>query len=106
MKPAPLRQQLLPGLAMSRVGHAGFGRTRLNALGSFIGTDALSAPPGVYAMRCADSLVGASWSAISAMPGNSGAFLNNDFVSHRLKFILCADKTKDREATTVFVASV
>ena len=81
---------------MIRVGHAGFGGTYLGALRSFISAHALSAPPGVDAMRCADSLVGASWSAISAMPGNSGAFLGNDFISHLLKFILCADKTKDR----------
>jgi hypothetical protein len=35
----------------------------------------------------ADGLVGTPWPTVSTQPGNCGAFLSDDFVGYRLRFL-------------------
>lgn len=67
---------------MRRVWDTGFSRADQRALGLLISADALGASGGVDTVGSADSLIGATRPAISAVPGHSHTSIDDDFVSH------------------------
>ena len=82
MQSAPFFQQLLFGLTVLWVWHAGACRAYLGAVRRFVGANTLSAPVGINDMCSANGPVRASGSAISTQPGNGSAFLSNYLVSY------------------------
>ena len=87
MQPAPLLQQLLLGLAMRRVRHAGTCRAYLSTVRGLIGSHALGAPIRIDGVCRADGFIRAPWPTVSAQPGNCSAFFSDDFVGYRLSFL-------------------
>ena len=87
MQPAPLLQQLLLGLAMRRVRHAGSCRAYLSTVRSLIGSHALGASVRIDSVCRADGLVGAPRPTVSTQPGNCSAFFSDDFVGYLFSFL-------------------
>ena len=87
MQPAPFLQQLLFGLTMRRVGHAGTYRAYLCAMRCLVGSHALCAPVRIDGVRSAYRFVWTLRPTVSTQPGDCSAFLSDNFIGYRLSFL-------------------